>query len=502
MTRENPTRLQKLERRFALFHLRKHRDDEDRTASPHPHLPLGQDALPQVKHIVILMMENHSYDNYFGMLTDPKSGRQHGNGFTLDASGKPTAECPTQDKKTMVRAFDFYPETEQAKGAPSQAWYASQVQYDGGSNDGFVSSTELTEPDSNRTVGMGYWTGQSLPFYYGLATTFPLADQWYCSCLGPTFPNRRFLMAGTANGLIDDVPLNMADYPASGTIFDLLDRNYITWANYHHARKWKTLFKHSLGAPVLRAARWIGNLLSRLFPLLVKWTEGNIQLTAALYPLGVFRVARHVKPIEKFFEDAENGQLPDVCIVDPDFQQASEENPQDVQDGEEFAARVINAVMHGKGWADTLLIWLYDEHGGYYDHVPPPEAVEPDQKLARSLLDWRQPFPWLLKRLGVWKRLNEIDDGNRRYNRYGFRVPAVIVSPYAKPGYVTSEIYDHTSVLKLIERKWNLPPLTRRDALAKDPLDALDFTAPPPFLVPPTLPSPGKNANITQAPPK
>ena len=80
---------------------------------------------------------------------------------------------------------------------------------------------------------MGYWTEQDLPFYYGLARTFPVADRWFSSCLGPTFPNRRFLIAGTAHGLIDDSPYDLLDYPPAGTIFDMLTRHGISWANYH-----------------------------------------------------------------------------------------------------------------------------------------------------------------------------------------------------------------------------------------------------------------------------
>ena len=89
--------------------------------------------------------------------------------------------------------------------------------------------------------------------------------------------------------------------------------------------------------------------------------------------------------------------------------------------------------MRGPGWPGTLLIWVYDEHGGYYDHVPPPEASTPDDRLP----DGRRPW---------------------RFDRLGFRVPAVMVSPYARPGYVSHRVHDHTSILKLIETKWNLPP--------------------------------------------
>ena len=153
--------------------------------------------------------------------------------------------------------------------------------------------------------------------------------------------------------------------------------------------------------------------------------------------------------------------------MDPNYYESSEENPQDIRNGEAFAARVINAVMAGPGWPRTVLIWTYDEHGGYYDHVPPPAAPEPDDVRPRTAPE-------------------------DRYDRLGFRVPAAIVSPFAKPNYVSSVVHDHTSVLKLIETKWNLPPLTRRDAAADDLLDSLDLVGPPAFATPPALPPPAK----------
>jgi len=139
-----------------------------------------------------------------------------------------------------------------------------------------------------------------------------------------------------------------------------------------------------------------------------------------------------------------------------------------------------------------LLLWVYDEHGGYYDHVPPPAAVRPDDVEGRSVIGRRTRLEGLLRPIlpGLVKTKENLDQGPKRYDRYGFRVPAVIVSPYARPDYVCSEVLDHTSVLKLVEEKWNLPPLTARDAAARTPLDALDLTGEPAFLKPPALPEP------------
>jgi phospholipase C len=250
---------------------------------------------------------------------------------------------------------------------------------------------------------------------------------------------------------------------------------------------WRRL-SHARGLNFLRL---LGALLAALFPQLIPAVESNLQTTADLFPLGLLRSVNHLRPISEFWQAARAGKLPAVSIVDPDFGGCSEENPQDVQVGEGFAAKVINAVMTGRGWPKTLLIWLYDEHGGYYDHVRPPTAVEPDDVPGQNPMQRFFPLR-LLRFTGYARQIEEADAGPSTYDQLGFRVPAVIVSPYAKPGYVTDKVYDHTSILKLIERKWNLPPLTKRDAAAIDPLDALDLRNPPHFLIPPSLPGPAR----------
>ena len=141
--------------------------------------------------------------------------------------------------------------------------------------------------------------------------------------------------------------------------------------------------------------------------------------------------------------------------------------------GEASSRAVIDAVMHSPNWAKTVLLWCYDEHGGYYDHVPPPAAPAPDD------------VPPKLKP-------GDVKDG---YTRLGFRVPAAIVSPYSKRNYVSHVVHDHTSVLGLVEHKFNLPALTHRDGWADDLTDSLDFDNPPAFLTPPKLAEPlNKNA--------
>lgn len=429
---------------------------------PSPDRPVGTDILPQIRHIVVLMMENHSYDNYLGML-------DRGDGLARDASGQPTGSNPNRAGSAV--AVHRMATTVQACGVPSQSWRATHEQWAGGRNDGFVRSASDQRQAADPAIAMGYWTEQDLPFYYALARTFPLSDRWFSSCLGPTFPNRRFLISGTANGLASDNLSQTLDRPPNGTVFDLLERHGISWANYHPISHARPVGTRALGVHGLRAGRLVGGLVKPAAAALgseLATAKSRLQFTADCYPLGLLRYARHVRSVDRFIADAAAGALPAVSIVDPNFCQNSEESPQDIQLGEAFASRIINAAMHGRGWPGTVLIWVYDEHGGYYDHVAPPEAPEPDARRPRGGKPWR-------------------------YDRYGIRVPAVIVSPFARADYVSHQVHDHTSILKLIETKWNLPSLTRRDAQADDLLDSLDLDGPPAFAVPPNLPPPALN---------
>jgi phospholipase C len=455
---------------------------------PAPDRPAGTDLIPQIKHVVVLMMENHSYDNYLGTL----AGR--GDGFPLGPDGQPEVSNTGLHGETIPA--HHLARTAQVPENPSQSWHATHLQWADGKLDGFVSATQQLVPGADPALPMGYWTEADLPFYHGLARTFPLADRWFSSCLGPTFPNRRFLISGTANGLIDDLPVNLADYPSGGTIFDHLTRHGISWVNYHPLAGGKTAFGRSrLGRAVRHRAKAVHRRLRTvgvLRPSALAGLDKDMQFTADIYPLGIARYMLHVRGTDDFLRDAKAGTLPAFSLVDPDFKAYSEENPQDIQKGESFASAIINAVIAGKGWMDTLLIWVYDEHGGYYDHVPPPSAVPPDNVPGRSVTDARSPMGWLLRVLapGYVRHVRQLDAGPQSYDRYGFRVPAVVVSPYARPDHVTSETYDHTSILKLVQQKWNLPALTARDAAATSPLGALDFSGPPAFAEPPVLPGP------------
>jgi phospholipase C len=384
---------------------------------PNPHLPEGTDTLPQIQHVIVLMMENHSFDNYLGTL-----GR--GDGFRL-RNGVPTAVNP-DGMGNLVHAFRM-PSTCQLNDHPGQDWNASHLSFDHGRNAGFVRASG--------PVAMGYWTGDDIPFYHSLASTFPLADRWFSSCLAQTYPNRRFLLAGTAAGIVStSIEALTAPPPPNGNIMERLDAHGISWRDYYSDLP-------GVGVLIQYAGQHADNL----------------------------------SPIAQFFTDAAAGTLPFLSFVDPLFNGGgSEENPDDIQVGETFAASVVNAAMAGPGWPHTVLVWFYDEHGGYYDHVPPPRAIKPDDIKPDIMVPPDMPGG---------------------YDRYGFRVPAVVVSPYARPNYVSHRVRDHTAILKFIETKWNLGALTYRDANADDLLDCLDFRNPPAFLQPPTLAAPASTSH-------
>ncbi len=286
--------------------------------------------------------------------------------------------------------------------------------------DGFVRSVGNKQP-------MGYYTADVLPFSYTLANTFTVANRWFCSVPGPTYPNRRFLLAGTAYGsTVTNFAETLVEHPPHGTITELLSQHGISWANYF----------------------------------------SDIPMTAVI-PSSAIRHLDHLHPLSRFFHDCQAGSLPSVSFVDPGLGAFSsiarafatlpawakdalgligaviadippgetEEDPQDMYVGELWAHRVVEAVLHSPNWPRTLLIHTYDEHGGYYDHVAPPRAIAPDD-IAPNL----QP-----------------GDPPGGYDMYGPRVPAIVVSPYSRPSGVSHTVHDHTSVLATIEHKWNLP---------------------------------------------
>ncbi|MER6076135.1 alkaline phosphatase family protein [Streptomyces sp. NPDC001817] len=410
---------------------------------PFPALPAGTDTLPGIDHIVVLMLENHSFDNIFGML-----GR--GDGFTLDSAGKPTATNPYgwPDVRTQ-HAFPM--PTSCQTGQVTQSWHASHTQYNDGAMDGFVAGpASMSAGWNSGPVAMGYFDDGHLPFTYSLARQFPIGDRWFCSLLGPTSPNRRFTIGATAAGMTNDPSQDASNRqtwvlaaPTGPTIFNRLDDHGISWADYY--------VDFPLGAT------------PEEFP----WVDTVTELI-------------HRRAWTQFFTDAAAGTLPSFVFLDEAMNQSQSEEEVDQHPpffmgyGDDLLSQVVHALASSPQWPSTMLIVCYDEHGGYFDHVPPPPALAPD---------------------GIAPVLDADDTAFDGYTRYGFRVPSIVVSPYAKKDHVSHLLYDHTSILAMIERKWNLAALTWRDANANDLTDFLDLDAlaarTPTFPALPPLTAPG-----------
>jgi phospholipase C len=405
---------------------------------PNPKVPAGtvNEAMP-FDHIIVVMMENHSFDNLLGALAH--SGQPKAQGLKFNTKGIATNSNPGPEGP--VRSFPFAT-TAQGQHV-SQSWNATHQQIDEGKMDGFVASV------GGAVQPMGYWTQDLLPFPYSLARTFCVANGWFCSAPCQTYPNRRFLMAGTAYGNIATTTESLLDPPPpNGTIWDRLHHYGISWRNYY------------TDLP----------------------SVGVIGSTVEKYP-------QNLSPIAQFYTDLAANNLPSVSLVDPEFGVAGivgstlatlpalapiaeklettggdEENPQDMAYGEYWASQIVKAVLASPAWPRTLLIYTYDEHGGYYDHVPPPAAIAPDS---------------IAPVLGP----NDVPGG---YDIYGPRVPTIVASPYSKPNAVTNVVHDHTSFLATVEAKWNLPRLTYRDANATTVMDFLNLESPA-FMNPPAI---------------
>lgn len=373
-----------------------------------PDQPVG-DEIP-INHFVILMQENRSFDHYFGTMSGVE-------GFpdtytNPDADGAPVA--PFHETKLCIEDV-------------AHSWNASHQQYDDGKNDGFVITND---PDGERALG--YFDGSDLPFYWDLYSTFAMSDHHHCSVLGGTYPNRWYFMSGTSFGMITNDALVQDRLDREPfVIMQELDAAGVDWHIYGEDAPFALTYLPKYSAPD-------------------KVTVGGI---------------------DRFFVDLEAGTLAPVVWVDPAFfgtiETETDEHPPAIpQIGEAWVENIIRAVMSSDLWSQTAIILTYDEHGGFFDHVPPPSACPPDDHPPD---------------------LNAGDEPGA-FDRLGFRVPLVVVSPYSKPGYVSDQTTDATSVLRLIETRFGLAALTGRDANAWPLLDMFDFENPA-FMEPPELDS-------------
>lgn len=357
--------------------------------------PIGSDI--PIRHWFILMQENRSFDSYFGTMPGV-DGLPAGGAVNEATDG------------TEVRSFH---QTDYCTEDTHHGWSSGREQWNGGANDGFVRNN-----DPNGRRAMGYYDASDLPFYWDLYSTFAMSDHHFCSLIGPTWVNREYFLSGTSFGMTVNDPIPADRRPADDfIIFNGLERAGVTWRIYHDS-------------------------------LPFVWGPYGAWGTSA-------PVRAHIRDFSRFFTELESGDVADVTYLDPtwDFSdgvEATDEHPHaNIQQGQAWVREIMTRIMASPIWRDSAIILTYDEWGGFYDHVPPPEACVPDS--------FTPP-------------------GGGAFDRLGFRVPLVVVSPYSRPGYVSDRVTDLSSIARLLEARYLLPAMSGRDANAWPLLDMFDFS--------------------------
>ncbi len=345
-----------------------------------------------IKHIVVIMQENHTFDNYFG--TYPGANGIANSTNVPDAPGSNRYFHP------------FHLTNDTSRHDLCHSWGCAHTAYDNGNMDGFVSA-------ENSTSTLGYYDYRDIPYYWDYASQFVLMDNYFSSEMSQSFPNHIYLLAGQADGVTANkynVTLNF------NSILDELNSKNITWRYY----------------------------------------AGGFGATNGWNPVSAFKsynsnsvfFYRHMAFPSTFNTDIRNSSftLPSVVFIMPGTSQDSEHPPNDVKIGEHRVVGIINSVMQSPYWNSTAIFLTWDDYGGWYDHVPPPQVDA--------------------------------------YG-YGFRVPCLIISPYARQGF-DHTLADHTSILKFIESVFGLPSLSQRDSKANNLMEGFDFVQSPraPLILP------------------
>lgn len=341
----------------------------------------GPAADAPIDHVVIVMMENRSFDHYLGWLADDadylEAGRRrYGRSFAVTGAQQQTYPGPDGPVATMhlVGAAD---EPNPYRGCghpdPGHSWTAGRAERDGGF---------LAPASGNDEFALGYYLGDDLPFTTAFARRFTVCDDWHASLLGPTYPNREYLHAAQSGGY---------------------KTNYLPIAEGGFS--WPTIWDRLAAAGV--PARYYYSDL----PVL------------ALFGT---RMNGFLHPVADYYTDCDAGTLPNVTMLDPKFLEPGENDDHplaDVRAGQLFLRDAFKAFVDSPHWEHGLFVVTYDEWGGFFDHVPPPILHD--------------------------DRASTVDADN--FGQAGFRVPAMLASPYAPRGYADHTLYDHTSILRFLE---------------------------------------------------
>jgi phospholipase C len=339
-------------------------------------------AASGIDHIVVVMMENRSFDHFLGWLPGA-DGKQAGLTY-VDRYAIPH----TTFHQSAYASCGF--------NDPDHSYEGGRIEYNKGRCDGWLKAGQ------NDELAISYYAKPDLAFLGQAAPAWTACDRYFSAVMAETYPNRFYQHAAQTDRLHNSTTISTLP-----TIWD------------------------SLAAAGLTGRYYFSDV-----PFTALWGTKHLDIS---------------RPFAEFLLDAAAGQLPQVSFIDPRFEDeasgtSSDDHPHaDIRAGEAFLNQVYEAVTSSPNWANTLLVINFDEWGGFFDHVAPSTAPDVSSQTALR----------------------------------GFRVPALVISPRARRGYVDHTVYDHTSVLRAIEWRWNLPALTPRDAAAANIAQALDFTSGP-----------------------
>jgi phospholipase C len=499
-----------------------------------------------INHVIFELQENRTFDAYFGVLNPYRAQ----NGFKSCADGPQycvdgienklsqisnvtdefAACAPGDTACTTANTINIFKLNSTCVEDMSSDWIASygdvnrfdfaitrNMLMDGfvhtaenyGKNRLHADGTPFLDPTGSRA--MGYYDSTFLNYYYYMASQFAISDRWFSPVASKSIPNRiATFSGGTTEGFVYDPgaaddQVTTTSPLTSATIFRRLDAAGVSWKIYYS-------ITDSSGLPDTAFAYFSDS---------AKYMHRNTDGT-------LFIDATHLAPVSQFLTDAQAGTLPAFSFIEAGFGE-DDEHPgyqQSILQGQLQIANLVNGLMASPSWADSVFFFSYDEGGGPYDHVPPVPnhtndftdpalgittdissiAVNPDT-FNPCPATQRPPLPTGshcdLKTALVWNRSYDDPGVNPTDAAFqlgfgaqlGFRLPNLIISPFTKPGYVSHTPIDHTAVLKFLETRFNLAPLTSRDAVQPDLTEFFDFVNAP-WLTPPTPPAPVDHGKV------
>ena len=448
-----------------------------------------------LNHIIFMAQENRGLDHYFGALRaywaankipdesfdglpqfNPTSGiaplyRPPPTNPGCDPAYPPPNDCVVDNKSPQMASYHLIT---QCIENPSPSWNESHVDWN--LNNPMSSTPALNgyvytgahdarnnNPPFHDTIGkrsIGYYEGTDLNYYYFMASKFATSDRWFAPAMTRTSSNRDYLIAATSQGYVYPIGTDSGDQSrlTATTIFQELQNAGISWKIYVNPEN-----SPCASDPTPEC------LLTLSYVQNFQWG----QTIPANYP-------HNLAPISQYFTDLKNGTLPQVALIEPassagldEHGSDSDQYPINIQLGAHYVSSLINALMTSSSWKDSAFILTFDEAGGFYDHVPAQPTVSPDGIKPKDLL----PGDICTQMTGP----------NCDFTYTGYRLPLIVISPYTKRHYVSHMVADFTAILKLIETRFNLPPLTKRDAAQINMTQFFNFNFPP-WMTPPTPP--------------